>query len=130
MIGQMGYRNTGEAGQDLRRSERAKVWKTPLRSRGRERHLGRTTKHTRPKATGNKPVAFECSFYECPVIRLDIHRCYHFIVYQPLEWREFITKVCRQISPRLYIAVEGGDWNWQRNSQNQVCSILLRSLLS
>ena len=53
------------------------MWKTPLRSRGRERHLGRTAKEL-TKSMGHRflPVAFWYSTYECPGKRLAIRRCY------------------------------------------------------
>ena len=61
----------------FKRSERAKVWKTPLRSRGRERHLGRTAKEL-SKSMGHRflPVAFWYNTYECPDKGLAVRRCY------------------------------------------------------
>lgn len=51
------------------------MWKTPLRSRGRERHLGRATANLTIGPPGI-PVAFWYSTYECPDKRLAVRRCY------------------------------------------------------
>ena len=77
MIVQMGYKSTGEAGQDLQLKRACQGVENAAEIQGQERHLGRTANEL-TKSIGHRflPVAFWYSTYECPGERLVVRRCY------------------------------------------------------
>ena len=73
----MGYRNTGEAGQDLQQKRACQGVENAAEIQGQERHLGRTANEL-TKSMGHRllPVVFWYSTYECPGTWLAVRRCY------------------------------------------------------